>query len=132
MTKEQQQIAERWAFRNFALEILATTNTLTEAETTMISFVRNVQNIRVGRLQQSIYIPEQNTLILEMSDGDTEFQIYVTMESVNKKDPFDKDALYFKFKYCLSLDHEAFFDEDDIVHWTVVLLIDELKALGVI
>lgn len=138
MTEKQQQHAERWAFRHFALEMLSRDKALTEDELDEINLYvlnrspRCVEKIGVGRLLKSTYIPENNTLILEMSDGDTEFQIYMTMESEISRDTFNEDVLFFKFRYCLTFDHSAFFDEDDVRHWKVVRPIEELKALGVI
>ena len=138
MTEEQQRHAERWAFQHFALEFLSRDKALTEAEIEEINLYvithkrRRVEKISIGRLQKSIYIPENNTLILEMSDGDTDFQIYMTMESEDVKNTFNEDILFFKFKYCLTFDHNAFFDEDDVRHWTVARPIEELQALGVI
>ena len=94
MTEEKQRHAERWAFQHFALEFLSRDKALTEDELNEINLYvlnrsrRRVEKIGVGRLQKSIYIPENNTLILEMSDGDTEFQIYMTMESEAIKDTF--------------------------------------------
>lgn len=138
MTEAQQRYAEKWAFQHFALEMLSRDKALTEAELEEINLYvlnrspKRIEKIGVGRLQKSIYIPENNTLILEMFDGDTEFQLYVTMESEAVRDSFNEDTLFFKFRYCLTFDHNAFFDEDDVRHWTVARSIEELKALGVI